>query len=326
MRRLVVPLAIVAVPLASLAAGGLAADGAVARPNGRIVFQGNVGSGTQLFTIAPDGSGLAQLTHFPENRARASGGQWSPNGKLIAFTVDTALYGTVDVMNADGSGRRRVCPKRYEFCGGDSAWMPNGRALVAPGQRTDSGRGICDQGLRLVSVNGRLLRTIARVSTKACENDDTYVQPAVSPDGKRVAFRASHGRAGAICVVAISGRNRKCLTPFRDDDGWPTWSPDGSRILFASDINNARANVTANLFTMRADGSDVTQTTHLSGPGFYAAAGAWSPDGSVIVYRRQSPDGSDLYLINPDGTNERQLTMLGADFHAAGPDWGTNQG
>jgi Tol biopolymer transport system component len=311
---------------ATLAAAALSARAAPSQPNGRIVFQGNVGAGTQLFTIRADGSDLTQLTQFAENRARASGGQWSPNGKLIALNVETALYGTVDVMNASGSRRRRVCPKHYDFCGGDSAWMPNGRALVMPAVYSDSTAGTCDQGLRLVSLRGKLIRTIARVTTRACANDAADVQPAVSPNGKRVAFRASRGQAGAICVVGINGRGQRCLTPFADDDGWPAWSPDGSRLLFASDINDARGNITANLFTMRPDGSDVRQVTHLSGPGFYAAAGAWSPDGTTVVYRRQSLDGSDLYLIKPDGTNERQLTTLGPGFHAAGPDWGVNQG
>src|SRR5262249_18615194 len=81
---------------------------------------------------------------------------------------------------------------------------------------------------------------------------------------------------------------------------------------------------TANLFTIRPDGSGRTQITHLSGDGFYAGKGAWSPDGTQIVYHKLAPGGiNDLFLINADGTNERQLTHLGNDVNPSAVDGGT---
>ena len=85
----------------------------------------------------------------------------------------------------------------------------------------------------------------------------------------------------------------------------PSWSPDGSRIAFASTDRN--------LWIVKTDGSGLEQltsdTAHQSAP-------AWAPDGSLIAYCSLPVTGGllgadDIWVMTPDGGNPRQLTTDG---------------
>ena len=85
---------------------------------------------------------------------------------------------------------------------------------------------------------------------------------------------------------------------------FPAWSVDGRQITFSA----ADASDTFRLYTASIERDRPTAITPL-GPD--AMLPAWSPDGSTIAYAR-SPDASrgsyDLWLVNPDGTDNRSLT------------------
>lgn len=93
----------------------------------------------------------------------------------------------------------------------------------------------------------------------------------------------------------------------------PAWSPDGSRIAFASD----RGGNDFEIWTMNADGSGQTRVTfELSDAG----APAWSPDGTRIAYHA-GPDGDeDVVVMNADGTG-RLVVAGGVGNSQALPVW-----
>ncbi len=90
------------------------------------------------------------------------------------------------------------------------------------------------------------------------------------------------------------------------DDSHADWSPDGRRIVFAS-------NRTGNIHVINADGSDVTQLTHNSDGNIDPA---WSPDGRRIVFA--SNRTGNIHVINADGSDVTQLTH---DSRSGGPAW-----
>ena len=76
--------------------------------------------------------------------------------------------------------------------------------------------------------------------------------------------------------------------------GSPTWSPDGTRILFATD---------GDLYLMDADGSNVIQLTHSAE---VEQDPAWSPDGARIAFFQWGPSVQglpELYVMGTDGSN-----------------------
>lgn len=135
----------------------------------------------------------------------------------------------------------------------------------------------------------------------------------VSPDGNWVVYAAGG------CIIFKIGLDGSNLTRLSDEvsgenapeyqcDGAPDWSPDGSRILFISTRNhNINGNITSDLYTMRPDGSEVTQLTNLK---LNFSNARWSPDGQQIAFGATSSDFGlgNLYVMNADGSNLRQLT------------------
>jgi Tol biopolymer transport system component len=136
---------------------------------------------------------------------------WSPDGQTIAYTrlirggstqyictcwsqsasaievQERTVYpgweveGTLTVINPDGSGKREL------GAGEGPAWLPDGRIVVTRGAR-----------LWIVSADGV---TIAEIP-----NTDFPAAPAISPDGKYIAFTRQNGeRDWDIWVVPVPG-------------------------------------------------------------------------------------------------------------------------
>ena len=89
--------------------------------------------------------------------------------------------------------------------------------------------------------------------------------PSWSPDGRRIAFiseRDGHAHprvpgwfTSEIYVMDADGGNQQNLTNHPSDDRSPSWSPDGTRIVFESDRDNDRGH-NIEIYVMDADGSN----------------------------------------------------------------------
>jgi Tol biopolymer transport system component len=103
------------------------------------------------------------------------------------------------------------------------------------------------------------------------------------------------------------GSNQINLTKDAGFHGDPAWSPDGTKIVFAS---KPQGQAGFRVSVMDADGAHVQAITQRNN-----AVGvvypAWSPDGKSIVYGDWTLDSLELYLCDSDGSNRRQLTKLG---------------
>jgi TolB protein len=113
-----------------------------------------------------------------------------------------------------------------------------------------------------------------------------------------------------IYIVNAAGGLPQRLTTSPAIDTSPSFSPDGTKIVFESDRSGSQQ-----LYVMNADGSNERRLSF--GNGWYAAP-AWSPDGEWIAFTRRGADGRRIGLIKADGTGERVLTTGPADD---GPSW-----
>jgi dipeptidyl aminopeptidase/acylaminoacyl peptidase len=137
--------------------------------------------------------------------------------------------------------------------------------------------------------------------------------PAVSPDGTKVAFLSNAGGHTDIYLMSADGSNLHELTSDTAVEEGPQWSPDGSRIGYAS--NFAGSN---DIWVVDVSGANRTNLTP-DVPRSSQANPSWSPDGKEIAYESNERGNWDLFAMNSDGTGARALT-IGAPMEGA-PDW-----
>ncbi|HXG76331.1 MAG TPA: hypothetical protein VNJ53_07155 [Gaiellaceae bacterium] len=129
------------------------------------------------------------------------------------------------------------------------------------------------------------------------------IDPAWSPDGRRIAFASRRAGTFDLYVMNVDGTGTRRLTSGPAEDRHPSWSPDGSRLVFERDESD--------LVVVRADGTGLRR---LTGPSASESQPAWSPDGSRIAYVRREigRQEEELWLMAANGSDARRLTFLGA--------------
>ncbi|MGH9256445.1 MAG: protein kinase domain-containing protein [Vicinamibacterales bacterium] len=135
-----------------------------------------------------------------------------------------------------------------------------------------------------------------------------YVNPRISPDGSRVALFTATDLDVWVWNVASETLTRFTFDP--NPDTFPSWSPDGSRIVFTSDRQGG------GLFWQRADGTGTAE--QLLESTLDPVAYGWSPDGSLIFDELGRSGQRDIRLLRMNGVRTA-TTLLGTAFYEAGP-------
>jgi Tol biopolymer transport system component len=153
-------------------------------------------------------------------------------------------------------------------------------------------------------------------------------QPAWSPDGARLAFKTVQAGSNQLALINADGTGETLLTrTFRFSEGQPAWSPDGTKLLYRRTpenplVQDADTWVLDIKMSAEHPAEPTTQPVLLrTGDERYPS---YSPDGTQIAFRGDldlaEPSGDEeLYVMNADGTDVRQLTS-NADFDSA-PSW-----
>jgi len=333
--------------LAAVATASAAALASTPGTNGQIAFRRYLNathSQTALFTMNADGSNLRQIVRSPPRR-NDDGPDWAPDGKLIVFSRNPAVGPHwIEVVNADGTGLRRVTPRcarapapnrvpRGCEDAGEPSFTPDGGHVTfarATGRIRRFPRFEYEQiehaAVAIIAVDGTGEREILRLPRYA--GDIHY--PQVSPDGRLIVFERFNSPLArprltrALFVMNADGSGVHRVTPWRLQAGdGPDWAPDGSRILFRSkvDVDDERSQY----YTVRPDGTGLTQISHFPFTRRRLFSATFSPDGQQIVFAKADAKGrGDVWIMNADGSNPHSV-FAAAPWDSA-PDWGAAPG
>ena len=217
---------------------------------------------------------------------------------------------------------------------GAPAWTPDSKEIVFYRER---GQEKAD--LFVMHADGRNVRQLTNTPSAA----EGY--PSVSPDGKTIAYESdAAGGNFDMWLMDASGFNPRRITTTPSRDVGPAWSPDAKSIVFMSDRDNPEFDI----YTMNADGSNVQRLTtgHTNWFPQFSPDGkrlamhtgrdvhlleiatqqisrltadpangmfpTWSPDGRRIVFMSWRNGVTQLFMMNADGSDQKQIAAAPA--------------
>jgi len=127
--------------------------------------------------------------------------------------------------------------------------------------------------------------------------------PAISPDGRTLAFRSKRDGTWDIYTLSTAGNNLARLTRGMIYSGAPVWSPDGKRIAFES---YARGDL--DVWVMNADGTQAIDLTDSEKAHDYAPA--WSPDGKWLAFVSWRTGTKQIFIVAADCKSACKATNL----------------
>jgi TolB protein len=228
----------------------------------RTVYHRRSGDGdARIYLIGADGGRARRLPVSGDLLFPA----WARDGRLaLVRSLEDETH--VVVAGLDGSGERvlyRERPEEGELTTlSEPAWSPDGSQIVFTRTTVDK-RFYFRPDLYVMGADGGNPRVLARDAAGAVW----------SPDGRRIAFASIRDRNGHTCfedecfyhselyVMDADGTKPVRLTHNRGNDRSPSWSPDGRRIVFASDRNSRRYG-NSEIYSIGADGSCLSWLTN----------------------------------------------------------------
>ena len=213
-----------------------------------------------IFSARRDGSRPRRLTSAPGYDAE---GAYSPDGRKIVFCsvrdayptnklsesdrkrfeADPAFFGELYIMNADGTGQKRLTQTPgYD---GGPFFSPDGRQIVfrgralSPGPELNDYMALLRDGLwRPTSLEIFVMNADGSGLRQVTSLGGASFAPFFSPDGKKIIFSSNQhnprGRDFELWLVNVDGTGLERVTWNASFDGFPMFSPDGKKLVFAS--------------------------------------------------------------------------------------------
>jgi TolB protein len=244
------------------------------------------------------------------------------------------------IADYDGANARRIT--NTTTLNITPVWAPDGQAIVYTSYRPGNNGGFSTFQDLVISW---LYKGLRDEPTHGSPSNQNYL-PAWSPDGSRIAFTSNRDGNPEIYVMNRDGSNLHRLTNNPAIDVTPTWSPTGNQIAWVSDRTG-----TPKIYVMNADGTgqrmiisdycdrptwSATPFNEIAyaaktGPGYdikiYDVASgeskkitdgigsnespAFSPNGRHIAFTSTRSGKSEIFTVDRDGNNLRQITREG---------------
>ncbi|MEA3334535.1 MAG: SH3 domain-containing protein [Chloroflexota bacterium] len=271
---------------------------------GKLVFQDR--SGGKIYSYDLGSDSLRPLTDGADPAI-------SPDGRTVAFWRGGGQH-TLHLIDIDGNNERQMLTRAEPLRG--PTWSPDGQSIAfsrvnGEGACRDAGHGIClpDQFPYnlLFPLKTMDLWGVSRVDRDGGNfRDLPTLNSAMAADWGDAGVLYHSGTGIQLTGDYNGAENQAILNEFRFQD--PAWQPGGNRLAFQSQEKDHWE-----IFTATADGQNVVALTRpattLVDALPHNVAPAWSPDGQSIVFLSNRSGDWAIWVMNADGSNQRQLSI-----------------
>src|SRR5262245_43155571 len=263
-----------------------------------------------IYLVSIETGQKQRLTNPPAGTAGDFYPAFCPEGKRLAFIRSSSRAITdLHIMSVEGGELTRLTFDNASILG--LTWTGDGRDIIFASRR------------------GSSLYSLWRISTKGGTPErlptigQSVLSPIISRQGDRLAYTQTLDDMNIWQVELDAGgagprgsEPTNLISSTLGDNG-PDYSPDGRKIVFASNRSGGFG-----IWVCDRDGSNPVELIDY-GPNL-AGTPRWSPDGRWIAYDSRSSDAgregnADIYIINAGGGPPRRLTI--EPFEDVAPSW-----
>lgn len=253
-----------------------------------------IASTTERSTIAIRTPGAAEPQPLADVPAEIRAAAIAPaSGRLLLVEARTDARTALTLLDPQDSSRRiLIDDPGYRFS--DPAWAGSEDFIAYTRQALDP---VEPPQIWLAGPDGTSYGPLF-------STDGASSQAAWSPDGSQVAFVS--GAAADQGIYSFFSNSQRSLPAVTTEAA--AWSPDSSVLVYVAGSGTNRQQLRR--WELRADASSA-----LTDGSSRDSSPAWSPDGSRIAFVRQEPGSAErsIWLMEPDGSNQRRLTSGGQD-------------
>lgn len=219
-----------------------------------------------------------QITYPPGWKVPTS---WCNDKILLVSDINGNL--DIFIMNADGSNMQQLTEdENSDF---DPKFSPDGERVAFTSLRKGYANIYC------LNLDGFTITQVT--SGKYMDFMGSW-----SPDGEKIVFTSDRSGNYDVYCMNADGSEMTQVTTYEGDDGWPIFSPHG-QIVFVSERSGSY-----DLYIMNADGTAIQQLTDTPE---YENFPQYSPDGKKIAFVSRCETGSELCVMNNDGTEREPI-------------------